>query len=57
MRCEYLMCDAPADSRLTVPHVKPRAAFCADHCGELLTWAQRYRNLPGAVRVERIEKE
>ena len=57
MRCEYLMCQAIADTRLTVPTVKPRAAFCEEHCRHLLAWAERYRAMPGAVRVERIEQD
>jgi hypothetical protein len=52
--CECLFCQSPAIARFTVPHHKPRFLICETHLSDMLDWAARYRDIPGAVCVEQV---
>lgn len=53
--CEYLFCDQPSVARVTVPHLKPRQCNCEQHLADTLKWAAQYRDVLGAVIVERAQ--
>jgi hypothetical protein len=56
MCCGELFCYEKAVARLTAPMLEAGHPFCERHLAEQLKWADRYRKIPGAVRVEQLNK-
>ncbi len=52
-QCEHLFCQSAATTRLTVPHHKPQTLFCEKHAAEQMRWTAPYRDILGAIVVEK----
>jgi hypothetical protein len=57
MICGELFCCEMAVARLTAPMLEAGHPFCERHLAEQLKWADRYRKIPGAVRVEQLTRD